>query len=306
MQSIKDLKEFATHGNSLLPLKTYSNYHEVEDLLVPYHWHKEIEIIYVEEGAIEVTINSEVKRLKKNELIFINSEELHQINRIGDNPSNHHALVFSPDLLSFEMSDYCQVNHIRPLVNQTLKLPQYIESDKDYSEKVLELFKEILNEYKFQEPGWYLNIKSCLYKILSIFDRNNLFIELDNDAKNLDHKSQQIKNVLTYIHENYEKKIYIEDLANIMNMNTQYFCRFFKKIIGKTPIEYINSYRINVANKYLQSEDIPIIDVCFRVGFENQSYFIKMFKKYNNMTPLEYKKIFLVSDDLNIKTSNNI
>ncbi|MGL5314046.1 MAG: helix-turn-helix domain-containing protein [Peptostreptococcaceae bacterium] len=49
---------------------------------------------------------------------------------------------------------------------------------------------------------------------------------------------------------------------------------------------------MNMANEYLQTEDIPITDVCFRVGFENQSYFIKLFKKYNNMTPLEYKKVF--------------
>ena len=47
-----------------------------------------------------------------------------------------------------------------------------------------------------------------------------------------------------YIDKNYLNKIYIEDLAKEVNMNSQYFCRFFKSVIGKTPIDYLNNYRI--------------------------------------------------------------
>lgn len=295
MLNLKELKEFTKHGNSLFPLNIYDCYFEVGDLLVPYHWHNEIEIIYVEKGKIGVTINSEAKIISEGEMIFINSEDLHQINRICDGESRHYALVFSPDLLSFKSSDHCQIACIRPLINKTLKLPQSIDNDKEYSIKVINLFKEILQEYKLQEPGWYLNVKACIYKLFSIFTREDIFIELNSDVSNISYKEDQIKKAIEYIHNNFDKKIYIDDISSTIGLNTQYFCRFFKSIIGKTPIEYINRYRINAASEFLQSEDISIIDVCFRVGFENQSYFIKLFKKYNNMTPLEYKKIFLTS-----------
>ena len=292
MVNLKELKEFVNHGSSLFPLKVYDCYFEYGDLVVPYHWHDEIEIIYVEKGSIGVTINTETTIVNEGEIIFINSQDLHQINRVDNISCRHHALVFSPKSLSFEQNDHAQITLITPLLNKTLKLPQCISLNEEYSYKIIDLFKEIINEYNLKEIGWYLNVKSCLYKMISVFARENLLIELNNSSKNISYKDEQIKKALEYIHNNYNSKIYIEDIAKIVGLNHQYFCRFFKSVIGKTPIEYINRYRINMANEYLQSEDISIIDVCFRVGFENQSYFIKLFKKYNNMTPFEYKKVF--------------
>ncbi|WP_138990648.1 helix-turn-helix domain-containing protein [Clostridium arbusti] len=121
----------------------------------------------------------------------------------------------------------------------------------------------------------------------------DLLITMTNNLKNLDYKMEQVKKAIAYIHENFTKKIYITELAKVVSMNPQYFCRFFKSMVNKTPIEYINNYRINRANKYLQSEDLSVMEVCLRVGFENPSYFIKLFKEQNNMTPLEYKNVFL-------------
>lgn len=304
MNKLKELKEFVKHGSSLFPLDIYDCYFEIGDLLVPYHWHNEIEIIYVEKGSINININSKTNILNEGEIIFINSEDLHQINSFNNTVSRYYALVFSPELLSFESNDYCQISYIKPLLNQSLKLPQNIDKNKDYSIKVINLFKEILEEYKSQDFGWYLNIKICLYKLLSIFAREKLLIEINSDLRNISYKEAQIKKAIEYIHTNFNKKIYIDDIASTIGLNTQYFCRFFKSIIGKTPIEYINRYRINVASEYLQKNDASIIEVCFKVGFENQSYFIKLFKEYNNMTPLEYKKLFLSNNIISTKLHN--
>ncbi|MGL5315956.1 MAG: AraC family transcriptional regulator, partial [Peptostreptococcaceae bacterium] len=285
MLNLKELKEFTNHGSSLFPLNVYDCYFEVGDLVVPYHWHDEIEIIYVEKGCIGITINTETKILNEGEILFINSYDLHQINRVNASPCRHYALVFSPQSLSFELNDHSQIKLIKPLLNKTLKLPQTINPNEIYCSKIVDLFLEIIDEYSSKKAGWYINIKSCLYKIFSIFIRENLLLELDTDLKNSSYKDEQIKKALEFIHNNYSNKIYIDEIARTVGLNSQYFCRFFKSVIGKTPIEYINRYRINMANEYLQTEDIPITDVCFRVGFENQSYFIKLFKKYNNMTP---------------------
>ena len=85
-------------------------------------------------------------------------------------------------------------------------------------------------------------------------------------------------------------KIYIEDLALEANMNVQYFCRFFKSVIGKTPVEYINSYRIEKATELLQTETLSISNIALSVGIDNFSYFVKQFKKYKNCTPSQYRK----------------
>jgi AraC-like DNA-binding protein len=293
MKNLNKLKDFTTHGTPQLPLHIYNQYYEHGGLTVPYHWHEEIELIYVEEGSMEMTINTTTKHVYKNEFFCINSQELHQIYSIGRTSSIHHALVFSPDILSFEYFDDSQSRFIHPLLNHTLLLPQVICTDKPYGQEILRLFLEILEVNKVKKTGWYLNVKACLYKILSILAGEDLLITMTNNLKNLDYKMEQVKKAIAYIHENFTKKIYITELAKVVSMNPQYFCRFFKSMVNKTPIEYINNYRINRANKYLQSEDLSVMEVCLRVGFENPSYFIKLFKEQNNMTPLEYKNVFL-------------
>ncbi|HEY5525612.1 MAG TPA: AraC family transcriptional regulator, partial [Clostridium sp.] len=90
--------------------------------------------------------------------------------------------------------------------------------------------------------------------------------------------------------ENYQNKIYIDDLANLAKMNSQYLARFFKSLIGKTPIEYINSYRIERACILIKNTDSSILDISMNVGFDNLSYFIKQFKKYKHVTPSAYRK----------------
>ena len=75
-------------------------------------------------------------------------------------------------------------------------------------------------------------------------------------------------------------------------MNSQYFCRFFKSVIGKTPIDYINNYRIEKSVELLVTTNDKILNICYSVGFDNFSYFIKTFKKIKNCTPSEYRTTY--------------
>ena len=69
-------------------------------------------------------------------------------------------------------------------------------------------------------------------------------------------------------------------------MNEQYFCRYFKKNIGKTITEYINVIRVEKAATALAETEDKIIDI----AFDNIGYFIRRFKKEKGMTPSEYRK----------------
>lgn len=75
-------------------------------------------------------------------------------------------------------------------------------------------------------------------------------------------------------------------------MNEQYFCRFFKKALGKSPVSYINEYRIKQAIILLQTTDLPVMDICLDCGFHNLGNFLREFKKDTGFTPLQYRKHF--------------
>ena len=101
----------------------------------------------------------------------------------------------------------------------------------------------------------------------------------------------KLKNVLTYIRDNYCSQITLEELAEIAEMSPRYFCRAFSSITGRTPIAYLNYYRIECAGEFLRLTHNSITEIAMSCGFNDMSYFSKQFKRYKKVTPTQYRKI---------------
>ena len=73
-------------------------------------------------------------------------------------------------------------------------------------------------------------------------------------------------------------------------MNEQYFCRFFKKSIGRSPMVYINEFRIRQAMHFLEDTDEPVTEVAMECGYNNLGNFLREFHRQTGTTPLKYRK----------------
>ena len=80
-------------------------------------------------------------------------------------------------------------------------------------------------------------------------------------------------------------------MADAVGFSTKYFCNFFKNMTGKTPVGYLNVYRIEKACKKLLTTDMPITQIAYTCGFNDLSYFIKIFKQIKNCTPKQFRKV---------------
>ena len=80
----------------------------------------------------------------------------------------------------------------------------------------------------------------------------------------------------------------LQEMADSVNMSSKYFCRFFQEMTHRTPVDYLNYYRIERASYDLLTTDQSITEVAFNSGFNDLSYFIKTFKKYKGTTPKQY------------------
>ncbi|MGL4335837.1 MAG: AraC family transcriptional regulator [Turicibacter sp.] len=286
-----NLKENSTHGNALFPFHVYTHTDKTGLYSVNSHWHQEVEILYVTEGEFELIVNMKSLTLTPGQCICINSGEIHSITSIGNKPSKHFAIVFDLSLLSSSLYDYCQIHYLDPLIQNKLKLPLIIDEQSIFGQKFITEMIEMIDCYQEKHIGYQLSIKASFYKLLSYMAKENQFLmNRDITSKSKDYKLQLMKKVFLFIEENYTQKIYIDQIASEINMNTQYFCRFFKSVTGKTPIDYINQHRIEAATKLLLTTDDKIMDICFSVGFDNFSYFIKTFKQYKTCTPSQYRK----------------
>lgn len=106
-----------------------------------------------------------------------------------------------------------------------------------------------------------------------------------------------MKAVLNLIAEKYNQQITLEDMADKAGMSPKYFCRVFKETTLRTPIEYLNAYRVDQACTMLRSSDESLLNISMACGFNDFSYFIKIFKKYKRMTPHKYRNFDIRSNN---------
>ena len=294
------LKEIRLHGTKSFPCAVYRTRSGRKGTLVKHHWHEEVEILYFSGGKFRLEVNMESFPLPSECFCFINPGELHSI--ITETSDSHFedAVVFSLGILSFDSYDEAQIHLLRPIQNGKLLFPRFLTPQHPAFVPVRNAFTDIMHSFG-QSPAEgsfdsqlvtdnftsQLYIKASLLYILATLSSHRLFTPTEKD---LDKRVESIKTALTYISDNYQNKIYISDLARQVNLNGQYFCRLFKKAIGRSPMAYINEYRIRQAKRLLENTDIAVTEVCLECGFNNLGNFMHEFRRATGTTPLQYRK----------------
>ena len=96
--------------------------------------------------------------------------------------------------------------------------------------------------------------------------------------------------VLDYIEENLTQDITIDQLSQVAAMNRYYFSTFFKKQMSESPVQYITRKRIRLAIELLKDENLSILEVALRSGFNNAANFNRAFRQLTETSPSEYRK----------------
>ena len=89
-----------------------------------------------------------------------------------------------------------------------------------------------------------------------------------------------------------EKQLFVEGYAALVRLSgktTAYLSRCFRRYYHTTPTGYVNFLRVGLAAKLLEEEELRIIDICYRCGFDNTSNFYLYFKERYGMSPGEYR-----------------
>lgn len=284
------LKENRTHGTVQYPVALYEWNGENEWHVVP-HWHEEMEWIYFQKGDFPVWINTKEYQVHAPAFMCIHPEELHAL--ILEKDGIESAVVFPVDILCFERYDAAEAKVLGPLAEGKLRMPVLCQSGDAAFEELSACYKEIeqmLRQMKEQKNMLYLNIKAKMLELIAVAYKHDLLTRQVREGREEAGTVENLKKVLQYIGEHYSSPIRLSELAELVNMNEQYFCRYFKKNIGKTITEYINVIRVEKAATALAETEDKIIDIAAACGFDNTGYFIRRFKKEKGMTPSEYRK----------------
>lgn len=173
-----------------------------------------------------------------------------------------------------------------PIFENNFLFPAYIRLEDTY---VIEtLFKKLLFEYQNQKVAYQLKCKSILLDIISEVIRQ---IFEYNYIKTSSPHYRVMYQLISYMEQNYFKKISLGDLSRHVNLSGDYISRIFKKETGSSAMEYLNCYRIKKAKELLAYNDLKVQDVAAMVGYQDIHYFSRVFKKLEGISPSQYHKV---------------
>ncbi|MFI3211793.1 MAG: AraC family transcriptional regulator [Eubacteriales bacterium] len=276
-----DYKEHRKQGTFSFPIAFYHIEPSHPRYLMPYHWHTEYEIMRIIKGSFEMTINGQIFQFSADDIIFIYDGLLH-----GGTP---HDCIY--ECIVFDMNILLRDNHIcskqiQKLLAHEILIYQVLPKDIVGMQAIINNLFESMHE---KRTGYEFITHGSLYLFLGLILENKLYSENTEFSSSTPHLAP-LKNVLSYLEKHYMDEISLNHLANIAGMNPRYFCRYFKTLTNRPPIDYLNYYRIECAREQLSTTSLSITDVAFNCGFNEVSYFIRTFKKYLGVTPKQYLK----------------
>lgn len=259
-------QEVTQRGTSDFPIEYYSLNKRHPRYTMQMHWHKDIELIRVTHGRLECTIGDIPFTLCEGESMYIPSDITHSAMPYD---CEYECAVFSPSILY-------ATQRIRSVVKSQILSPvKFSKSDE---------IDNVFDSLCMQWDGYEFDVASSLYKIahLALSEQSRITSPANG-------KAERIKPALYYIRKNFNEKILLETLAEECGMSPNYFCKLFRDVTGETPVEYITTYRLEMASEMLLS-GAKVTDVALDCGFNDLSYFIHIFKKNLGISPKQYVK----------------
>lgn len=246
---------FVFRENLSLPLKKYTA-----------NWHKNIEILCFTKGSGYVTSDLTDIPVAAGDAFVVNSCCLHQVN------CNEEGLVYHCLIID---EDFCLRNgfDINKLIFKSLI------TDK----RIFDFFTKLAGKYRSEEPFTMPSLNIVILEILLILARDYL---LNHNCETSHNPSLEgIKNGISYITAHFNEHLSLDILAKNSSMSRFSFSREFKKLTGRTVVEYINYIRCSQAGKFLGSKKYSAGQVASICGFDNFSYFSKTYKRVMGFLP---------------------
>lgn len=256
------------------------------------HWHKEIEIIYVKKGTINIGVNDQPIHLSEGEVYIINAGEVHYFFASPD--SERVILIFDPTLFKeVEIGKKTGLNlksHLSKILNSSA------DWNEELGEKVRGILWQIYLECQERNIGYLYAIKSKMFELILLMYREMpQKIESEGQVNVLTYTEQKeilgkLDLIFDYVDLHYKETIMLEDIADYIGFSQFYFTKFFKKNTGMTFVTFLNYYRLSKAKWLLTNHNLAMADVAYEAGFQSVKTFYRLFKEDTKISPLQYQK----------------
>lgn len=240
------------------------------DNMIDPHFHSNLEIAYVEEGEIEITVSGESRLLTPGCASLAGSFDVHAYRT----PSHSQITVL---LIPMDMTS--QFRHRL----QTRRLRSAFLTDPEVGREVGHAVQRL---YGYNATHNSMTATGYIYTILGLFADTVGLVrrEQTEDSASL------VRQVLVYLEQHYLEPLTIEEVAKQHGYNRYYFSRLFNTRIGCGFNQHLNNLRARHAARLIRTTNASLEDICFQSGFGSIRTFTRAFQSFYQVTPAAYKR----------------
>ena len=258
-------------------------------LVTQAHVHDFVEVLYGVDCDYLIYADDKVYNFKDGDLIFFFSNQVHKIESLRDDTTQHICVQFIPNVVTDTFSTSL-TKYIMPFLLKDKSNICYFKHEELTNTPIHDIMWGLYNEAENLSYGHEIALKTYIQQLGLFFLRqweneHQLDINTSDETRMFD--------VFDFIEENYSDPISASAMAKKYFVSSSYFSRWFKKVTGMTFKQYLNSVRVNRAAELLITTNHNVTEIALMTGFVTTSYFIKQFKLLNGgCSPKRFKTTY--------------
>ena len=250
------------------------------------HWHDDLEFIRIVHGEMNYYINGKNLVLKEHDGIMVNTRQMHYGSSINQNDCSFLCILVHPALFSSNRLIYQK--YLLPLLEDRETEFVYLDSGRPDHGFILDCLMEMTQLKEHGEYGYELEIIGLFYLIWRHLARQ--FKAGKTAAPGIEDMDTKVqKDMVSFIYQHYTEKLTLSAIAASGGVCRSKCCQIFKKYLCQSPIDFLNSYRLEVSSHLLKKTDKSITEIATECGFNHLSYYSELFMRHYGYTPRQFR-----------------
>lgn len=284
-----DSSEIVQYEDTAIPLFVrYGFLSSYPDMQALCHWHEDLEFIRVTKGQMNFHINGKYVLLRENDCLVVNSRQMHYGYSYHRQECEFFCILFHPSLFTTNKKLY--KTRISPILEhpgiEFLHFPAHEPSSEAFRtllDRIFQAEEQSLSCWEMEAIGLAHGLWTIIYRRCQEFlKEHTCLVPSDLTAQ---------KDMVSYIYQHYTDKITLEDIAVSGKVCRSKCCSIFKHYMQQSPIDFLNTYRLEVSRRLLQNSAASITQIALTCGFNHLSYYSKLFYHKFGCTPSEYRNM---------------
>jgi AraC-like DNA-binding protein len=272
------------------PARSFSSKQDrVPDVNVNWHYHHEVEIIHYQVGSGTHFIGNHIRRFQAGDIVLIGANLPHftrfDKEYFTETAPDIRVIHFREDFWGTDFLNLPENALIKSILEKSKRGILIKGQNREIIAALVEQILQVENHDKLPLLIQTLNK-------IALCDQLEILCSVGYNYNLADSENERITDIYNYTFKNFNKKIYIEDIAAVAKISPNSFCRYFKSRVRKTYSQFVLEVRVGQACKLLIEDKLNLKQIAFECGFNNPVTFHRYFKRFIGKSPLVYQKEF--------------